>query len=85
MVAMSKPPRPSESLGASMSRGMAQASYGLSVAFGFAAMVFVLWGIGRFLDGWLGIEPWAQVAGAVAGWILGTVVVYYAARKEQGP
>jgi F0F1-type ATP synthase assembly protein I len=81
---MSKGPGRQESLGSSMSKGMSQASYGLSVAFGFAGIVFALWGIGRLLDGLLGIEPWAQVTGAVAGWILATVVVVYAARREQG-
>ena len=65
-----------------MARGLSQASWGLSVALGFALIVVVCWGAGRLLDNWLGIEPWAQVIGAVGGWILGVVVVYYAALRE---
>jgi F0F1-type ATP synthase assembly protein I len=83
MVAMRKQPGPRESLGSAMSKGMSQASYGLSVAFAFAGLVLALWGAGRLVDGWIGTEPWAQVAGAVAGWALGVVVVYYAAQREQ--
>jgi F0F1-type ATP synthase assembly protein I len=66
-----------------MSKGMSQASYGLSVAFAFAGLVLALWGAGRLVDGWIGTEPWAQVAGAVAGWALGVVVVYSAAQRKQ--
>jgi F0F1-type ATP synthase assembly protein I len=65
-----------------MTRGMSQASYGLAVAFGFVATVLVFWGIGRWIDGLLGIEPWAQVVGAIVGWVAGVVVVYYAAQRS---
>jgi F0F1-type ATP synthase assembly protein I len=82
MVAMRKQPGPQQSLGSAMSKGMSQASYGLSVAFAFAGLVMGLWWIGRLVDGWTGIEPWAQVAGAVVGWILGVAVVYYTAQRE---
>ena len=80
---MSKRPGPSNSLGSSMSRGMAQASYGLSVAFAFVAIVMGFWWIGRQVDIHLGLEPWAQVVGTVVGWVLGVVVVYYVAQGEQ--
>lgn len=83
MVAMRKEPGPRESLGSAMSKGMSEASYGLSVACAFAGLVLVLWWAGRLVDGWVGSEPWAQVVGAVAGWFLGVVVVYYAAQREQ--
>jgi F0F1-type ATP synthase assembly protein I len=83
IVAMNKPPGPKESLGSSMSKGMAQASYGLSVAAAFVAIVIGTWWIGHEIDTRLGIEPWAQVVGAIAGWVLGTVVVYYVAQREQ--
>jgi F0F1-type ATP synthase assembly protein I len=72
---------PPESYGSPMSKGMAQASYGLSVAFAFVGVVLVGWLIGRWLDGVLGIEPWAQVVGSVAGWIGGVVVVIYMAQR----
>jgi F0F1-type ATP synthase assembly protein I len=75
-----KRPAP-ESMGAAMSKGMSQASYGLSVAFGFVAVVMISWGIGRWIDGLLGIAPWAQVVGAIVGWVAGVVVVYYAAQR----
>jgi F0F1-type ATP synthase assembly protein I len=64
-----------------MAKGMSQASYGLSAAFGFVAAVLGGWGIGRFLDGRLGTDPWIQVAGAVIGWVAGFFVVYYAAQR----
>jgi F0F1-type ATP synthase assembly protein I len=80
---MSNEPGPRESLGSSMSKGLSQASYGLSIAFAFVAIVIGCWWIGRVLDLRLGIEPWAQVVGAVAGWILGTIVVYYTAQRER--
>jgi F0F1-type ATP synthase assembly protein I len=83
MVAMRKEPEPQNSLGSAMSKGMSHASYGLSVAFTFAGLVIGMWWIGRLVDGWIGIEPWAQVTGAVLGWILGVAVVYLTAQREQ--
>lgn len=67
--------------GSDMARGMSQASWGLSVAFGFVATVLVGWGIGRLLDSWLGTEPWIQVVGAVIGWVGGVFVVFYASQR----
>jgi F0F1-type ATP synthase assembly protein I len=43
--------------------------------------VIVLWLVGRAIDGWLGTEPWAQVVGAVLGWGIGFLYVYYAAQR----
>lgn len=76
-------PRPPESAGAAMSRGMSQASYGLSVALGFVAVVIGFWFAGRWVDGALGSEPWAQVVGAVVGWVTGVVVVVYASQRSR--
>jgi hypothetical protein len=67
-----------------MAKGMNQASYGLSAAFGFVAAVVGLWLVGRWLDGVLDTEPWAQVVGAVSGWALGVCVVVYASRRGPG-
>ena len=75
-----KPPGP-DNLGSAMSKGMSQASYGLSAAFAFVFVVISLWLVGRWIDGLLDIEPWAQVVGAVLGWIAGVFVVYIAAQR----
>ena len=75
--------RRSNSSGTDMAKGLTQASWGLSVALGFAVIVVVSWLAGRALDDWLGTDPWFQVVGAVIGWLLGTVVVYYAAQRRQ--
>jgi len=64
-----------------MAEGMSQASYGLSVALGFVGVVMLFWFAGRLIDGWLATEPWAQVVGAVVGWVLGVVVVIYASQR----
>jgi F0F1-type ATP synthase assembly protein I len=66
-----------------MARGMSQASQGLSMAFGFVIVVLVFWFAGRGLDAWLNSEPWFQIVGAVVGWALGVVTVYYSARHTQ--
>jgi F0F1-type ATP synthase assembly protein I len=63
---------------------MSQASYGLAVAFAFVAAVLIFWGVGRWIDSALGIEPWAQVVGAVVGWVAGVAVVYYASQRSGG-
>lgn len=60
---------------------MSEASRGLSVAFGFVVVVVVFWFAGRRLDEWLSSEPWFQIAGAIVGWALGVVTVYYAVRR----
>ena len=70
-------------LGASMSKGMSQASEGLSTAFSFVLVVMLFWLGGRALDGWIGTEPWFQVAGAVIGWVLGVVSVIYTAQYRK--
>jgi len=70
-----------ESPGSSLTKGMNQASYGLSVAFAFVAVVMGLWLLGRWVDGVLHTEPWAQVVGAIVGWIGGVAVVYVAAQR----
>jgi F0F1-type ATP synthase assembly protein I len=54
------------------------AAKGLSLAFEFAGAVFLFWWLGRLVDGWLDIEPWAQVIGALIGWGGGFAHVYYA-------
>jgi hypothetical protein len=53
----------------------------LALAIGFVVPVIVLWLGGRAIDGWLGIEPWAQVVGAVAGWGFGFLYVFHAANR----
>ncbi|MFN2489190.1 MAG: AtpZ/AtpI family protein [Actinomycetota bacterium] len=83
---MSRQPPPAtrsqtQSSGAAMGKGMSQASYGLSVALGFVFVVLVFWFAGRWIDGVIGTEPWAQVIGAIAGWVAGVFVVYYATRR----
>ena len=65
-----------------MARGMSEASRGLSIAFGFVLVVVAFWFAGRWLDGWLSSEPWFQIVGAIVGWVLGVVTVYYAVRRE---
>lgn len=71
------------STGSELARAHAQASYGLSVAFGFVASVIGCWFVGRLLDGWLGTEPWIQVVTAVIGWVLGVVLVLYASKRVE--
>jgi F0F1-type ATP synthase assembly protein I len=66
-----------------MAKGMSEASRGHSVALGFVGVVLVFWFLGRWIDGLLGIEPWAQVAGAIVGWVLGVVTVYYMAQQHK--
>jgi len=70
-------------LGASMAKGMSQASEGLSTAFSFVLVVMMFWLGGRALDGWIGTEPLFQVIGAVIGWVLGVVLVIYTAQYRK--
>ena len=58
------------------------AAMGMSLAFEFAAAVFMFWLVGRLVDGWLGIEPWGQVTGSVVGWVGGVAHVYYAVQSR---
>ena len=58
------------------------AAMGMSLAFEFAAAVFVFWLLGRLIDTWLGIEPWGQVTGGVIGWLGGVAHVYYSVQNR---
>jgi F0F1-type ATP synthase assembly protein I len=60
-------------------------SFGLaiSLAFEFAAAVFLFWFLGSLVDNWLGTEPWAQVIGGVIGWIGGIFHVYLAVQRRE--
>ena len=78
---MKQQPARRESTGSAMTRGMNQASYGLSVAFAFVAAVLAFFFAGRWIDGALGTEPWGQVVGAVVGWVVGFLVVYAASQR----
>ncbi|MGH2604111.1 MAG: AtpZ/AtpI family protein [Dehalococcoidia bacterium] len=60
------------------------AAMGLSLAFEFAAAVALFWLAGKLVDGWLGIEPWGQVVGAVLGWVGGILHVFVAVQRRQG-
>jgi len=60
----------------------AEAARGMSLAFEFAGAVFLFWFLGRLVDNWLDIEPWAQVVGALLGWVGGFLHVYYATKKR---
>lgn len=66
------------------SGGKADLAKGLSLAFEFAGAVLIFWFIGKLVDEWLGIEPWAQVTGSVIGWVGGTLHVYYASQRIGG-
>lgn len=66
-----------------MAKGMSQASRGLSIAFGFVGVVLAFWFAGRWIDDLVGSEPWFQIAGAIVGWALGVVTVYYMAKSTQ--
>jgi F0F1-type ATP synthase assembly protein I len=55
----------------------------ISLAFEFAAAVFLFWFLGRLVDNWLGIEPWGQVTGGVIGWIGGVLHVYIAVQRRE--
>ena len=61
---------------------MAVAASGLSLAFEFAGAVFLFWFVGRLVDNWLGIEPWAQVIGSLVGWGGGFAHVYYRTQQD---
>ncbi len=55
----------------------------LSLAFEFTGAVLMFWFLGRLVDGWLGIQPWAQIAGSLVGWLGGVLHVYYAVYRRQ--
>lgn len=52
------------------------------MAFGFVGVVLLFWLGGRWLDDRLGSDPWLQVVGALVGWVLGVVTVYYMVQKQ---
>lgn len=66
-----------------MAKGMSQASRGLSIAFGFVGVVLAFWFAGRWIDDLMSSEPWFQIAGAIVGWVLGIVTVYYMAKSTR--
>jgi F0F1-type ATP synthase assembly protein I len=70
------PPVPKGQRTAASGFGMA-----FSLAFEFAGAVALFWLLGWFVDRWLDIAPWGQVAGAVVGWIGGILHVYYAVER----
>jgi F0F1-type ATP synthase assembly protein I len=61
---------------------MTQASWGLSLALGFVAVVMACFFIGRWLDGRLGIEPWLQIVGTLIGFVVGSLTVYYGSQRR---
>ena len=73
---MSKRPSSFSSSAPAMAKGM-------SLAFEFTGAVLLFWLIGRWIDGWLGIEPWAQVVGSVIGWVGGFLHLYYKAKRME--
>lgn len=48
-----------------------------SLAFEFVGAVLIFWLVGRWIDNRFDIEPWAQVSGAVIGWVGGFLHIYY--------
>ena len=64
-------------------RQMSSFGLAMSLAVEFAAAVALFWFLGRLVDNWLGIEPWAQVAGGVIGWIGGIVHVFVSVQRRE--
>lgn len=56
---------------------------GWTMTVGLLTATFVWGGIGWLVDRWLGIAPWAMVAGFVLGFALGTYLAFLRA-EEQG-
>lgn len=54
---------------------------GMTIAFEFAGAVLLFWLAGRWVDGWLGTAPWAQIVGSLIGWGGGFAQVYYRAQR----
>ncbi len=69
--------------GSDYARGMAQASWGLALAFGFVAIMMGCFFLGRVIDHWLGTEPVIQIIGAIAGFVFGSMTVYYGAQRRE--
>jgi F0F1-type ATP synthase assembly protein I len=57
---------------------------GLSLALAFAGIFVLGWLMGRFVDHWLGIAPWGQVVGSLAGFALSFITVLYAVQSYWG-
>ncbi|MGH2698802.1 MAG: AtpZ/AtpI family protein [Actinomycetota bacterium] len=66
-------------------KGSPMLGRGLALGFEFAAAVALFWWLGRLVDGWLGIEPWAQIGGSIIGWVGGTIHVVVGAQRIQEP
>ena len=56
---------------------------GLTLAFEFTGAVVLFWLLGRWIDGRLGIAPWAQIAGTLLGWVGGFLHVYYKLKGDE--
>lgn len=56
---------------------------GMTIAFEFAGSVLIFWLAGRWVDGWLGTEPWFQVVGSLIGWGGGFAQVFYKAKRME--
>lgn len=54
---------------------------GMTIAFEFAGSVLLFWLAGRWVDGWLGTEPWFQIVGSLIGWGGGFAQVFYKAKR----
>ncbi|MDQ3877426.1 MAG: AtpZ/AtpI family protein [Actinomycetota bacterium] len=67
--------------GSDASKGMNQASRGLAMAFGCVGIILLFFGAGKLVDDWLGIKPWVEVIGSIAGWAAATYVVYQGTRR----
>lgn len=76
---MSSNKRPS-SPGADMARGASEAGRWLAVPIGLVFWVSVFWLTGRWLDGRWDTDPWGQLIGAVVGWAVGFIYVFWAVR-----
>lgn len=74
--------RSNKGWGAAAGRGSQQASWGIALAFGFVGIVVGCFFAGRLLDDWIGTEPWLSIVGAIGGFVLGTVVVYYGSQRK---
>ena len=68
------------SAGADMARGAAEAAQWLAVPIGLVFWVTVFWLGGRWIDQRFNTEPWAQLVGAIVGFTLGFVYVFWAVR-----
>lgn len=63
-----------------MAKGATEAARWLSVPIGLVFWATVFWLGGRWVDDRWSTEPWGQVIGAVIGWTLGFVYVFWAVK-----